>query len=113
MSAIGMLIYNRRKELDLTLEEVGNAVGVSKSTVKKWENGFISNMRRDKIEKLASVLQISPIRLIDVSVKTTPQETVDLKIQKLLKTYNSLNEIGKAKAVERVEELAEIDKYKK
>lgn len=52
MSEIGNLIYNRRKELGLTLEEVGNAVGVSKSTVKKWENGFISNMRRDKNDLL-------------------------------------------------------------
>lgn len=69
MSEIGTLIYNRRKELDLTLEEVGNAVGVSKSTVKKWENGHISNMRRDKIEKLASVLQISPVRLLNVKTQ--------------------------------------------
>lgn len=30
---IGELIHKRRTELDLTLEEVGNAVGVSKSTV--------------------------------------------------------------------------------
>ena len=32
---IGKIIEERRKELGLTLEEVGNAVGVSKSTVKK------------------------------------------------------------------------------
>ena len=32
---IGQLINNRRSELGLTLEEVGNAVGVSKSTVHK------------------------------------------------------------------------------
>lgn len=61
---VGEIIYNRRKELGFTLEEIGNAVGVSKSTVKKWENGFIANMRRDKIEKLAKVLQISPITLL-------------------------------------------------
>ena len=61
---IGEIIYNRRKELGLTLEEIGNATGVSKSTVKKWENGFIANMRRDKIEKLAKILQISPIVLL-------------------------------------------------
>lgn len=61
---IGDLIYNRRKELGLTMEEVGNAVGVNKSTVKKWESGDISNMRRDKIALLAKVLQISPIKLI-------------------------------------------------
>lgn len=66
MSEIGNLIYNRRKQLGLTLEEVGNAVGVSKSTVKKWENGYISNMRSDKIEKLARILQLSPIDLLDI-----------------------------------------------
>ena len=40
-------LEKRRKELGLTLEEVGNFVGVSKSTVKKWETGFIDNMKRD------------------------------------------------------------------
>ncbi len=73
MSDIGNLIYNRRKELGLTLEEVGNAVGVSKSTVKKWENGFISNMRRDKIEKLAKILEVSPVRLLGIKTKTCLQ----------------------------------------
>ena len=43
---------NRRNLLNLTLEEVGNAVGVGKSTVRKWENGEIENMKRDKIEKI-------------------------------------------------------------
>jgi len=62
---IGTLIHNRRIELDLTLEEVGNFVGVSKSTVKKWEDGFISNMRRDKIASLAKILHINPVSLIN------------------------------------------------
>lgn len=57
-------IANRRKELNLTLEEVGKAVGVSKSTVGKWESGYIENMRQDKILKLAKVLQCSPAYLM-------------------------------------------------
>lgn len=61
---IGKLINKRRTELGLTLEEVGNAVGVSKSTVKKWEDGYISNMRRDKISELAKVLRLNPVSLI-------------------------------------------------
>lgn len=65
MNTIGELIHNKRKELHLTLEEVGKAVGVSKSTVKKWETGYISNMKRDKIALLANILQISPSELID------------------------------------------------
>lgn len=61
---IGKLINKRRTELQLTLEEVGNAVGVSKSTVKKWEDGYISNMRRDKISELAKILKLNPVSLI-------------------------------------------------
>ncbi len=57
---IGKILKQRRLELRLTLEDVGNAVGVGKSTVKKWEDGYIANMKRDKIASLASVLQISP-----------------------------------------------------
>lgn len=63
---IGTLIRTRRKELKLTLQQVGDAVGVAKSTVKKWETGYIKEMRRDKIALLANVLQISPADLIDV-----------------------------------------------
>ena len=62
--SIGELIYSRRKELGLTLEDVGNFVGVSKSTVKKWESGYIYNMRRDKIALLAKILKIEPTKLI-------------------------------------------------
>lgn len=42
-------IKTLRQLKGLTLEEVGNAVGVGKSTVKKWENGTISNLGMDKI----------------------------------------------------------------
>lgn len=61
---IGYLIHSRRLELNLTLEEIGNYVGVSKSTVKKWEDGYISNMKRDKISSLSKILKISPVSLI-------------------------------------------------
>lgn len=49
-----------RKKYGLTLEDVGNAVGVGKSTVRKWETGMIENMRRDKIAKLAVALHTTP-----------------------------------------------------
>ena len=80
MSEVGNLIYNRRKELGLTLEEVGDAVGVSKSTVKKWENGFISNMRRDKIEKLADILQLNPIRLLGITYEKYEDGGIESKV---------------------------------
>ena len=112
MSEVGNLIRARRKELGLTLEEVGDAVGVSKSTVKKWEDGYISNMRRDKIQSLAKILQLNPIRLLGVKVTHLPQSD-DPQLMKLLALYHSLNDIGKEKAIERLEELSEIERYRK
>lgn len=61
---IGQVIATRRKELGLTLEQVGDYVGVSKSTVKKWETGYIANMRRDKIALLARALKMQPTEFL-------------------------------------------------
>lgn len=41
-------IKSRRKELNLTLEQVGDLVGVGKSTVRKWETGDMKIWREIK-----------------------------------------------------------------
>lgn len=61
---IGALIHEKRMELKLTLEDVGNAVGVTRSTVRKWEKGMIKNMGRDKIAALAKVLGLNPAAIV-------------------------------------------------
>ena len=65
---IGMTFGDKIKKLRLmkgmTLEQVGDIVGVGKSTVRKWECGQIANMRRDKIAKLAGALGVSPSYLM-------------------------------------------------
>ncbi len=54
------ILKKRRLEKQLTLDDVGQAVGVSAATISRWESGDIANMRRDKIVKLAKALEISP-----------------------------------------------------
>lgn len=55
----GDRIKAKRLERGYTLEELGERVGVGKSTVRKWESGMIANMRQDKIAKLAEALGVS------------------------------------------------------
>lgn len=57
-----MKMLRERKEM--TLEEVGDMVGVGKSTVRKWETGAIANMGRDKIALVAHALDVSPSYLM-------------------------------------------------
>lgn len=75
---IGKMINQRRTELKLTLEQVGQAVGVGKSTVKKWEDGYISNMRRDKIALLAKVLKMNPVSFFTGEFKEEEDQATPL-----------------------------------
>lgn len=75
---IGNLLKRKRQELNLTLEEVGNIVGVGKSTVRKWENGMIENMGRDKISLLAKALNISPLVLLDMDEDIYKSAGIDI-----------------------------------
>ena len=61
---MGQKIYMLRTQKGLTLEELGKMVGVGKSTVRKWENGVIANMKRDKILKISEALETSPSYLM-------------------------------------------------
>ena len=66
---IGSRIAALRKEKGYTLAELGQLVGVGASTVRKWETGFIENMRSDKIEKLATALGTTPAFIMGWSEK--------------------------------------------
>ncbi len=88
-----MDLHSRRKELGLTLEDVGKAVGVGKSTVRKWETGYISNMGRDKIVALAKVLRISPLDILDPGRDNASDDEI-------LAVYSKLSEHKKDKVID-------------
>lgn len=111
-------LKNRRLELGLTLEEVANAVGVSKATVQRWESGNIANMRRDRIGLLSKILRISPLFVMGWEEETAPGDSDKAEPEplrqdetSLLKDYRKLNPTGKDKATEYVSDLAEQPKY--
>lgn len=81
----GALIKELRKKRGMTLEEVGNIVGVSKSTVRKWETGDIANIRRDKIAALAKALGTTPQRLMGWDEEEDPTEGMEEYLELLHK----------------------------
>lgn len=54
------ILRDRRIELNMTMKQIADAVGVSEATVSRWESGDIDNMRRDKIAALAKALLLDP-----------------------------------------------------
>ena len=63
-NAFAQRLKSRRKELRMTLEDVGNALGVTRVAVSRWENGLINTINIEKIEKIAEVLQCPPSYLM-------------------------------------------------
>ena len=110
MCEIGKKMYLRRKELGLTLEEVGEAVGVGKSTVRRWENGMIKNMGRDKIAALARVLKMNPVEFVpgdDPEVKISHEDMdilealhQDPKLRMLFDRARTMSEADKNRMVQ-------------
>ena len=74
---MGKKIHELRMQKGMTLEELGNSVGVGKSTVRKWENGIIANMKRDKILKVSVALGVSPAYLMGWQ-ESTDEEIISL-----------------------------------
>ena len=100
------IIKRRRLELDLTLKQVANALGVSEGTVSRYESGEIQNMGIDKIEALSRVLRCSPGFLMGWEDSANPAS--DNEEKSLLDTYRKLNHDGKRKLLERADELLEL-----
>ncbi|MDU1313901.1 MAG: helix-turn-helix transcriptional regulator [Clostridium septicum] len=108
------IIKKRREELSLTYEQLGNMIGVGKSTVRKWETGLIENMRRDNIVALSKALNISPAIIMgwqpiedDNKLILSKEEII------LIDNYNELDAEDKNKVVDYTKLLSNQDKYKK
>lgn len=75
---IGDRIKQKRLENNLTLEELGNILGLNKSTLSKYESGLIS-IPSDKIEKLANILNTTPAFLMGwIEIRDNSNSNVNL-----------------------------------
>lgn len=96
MNDMGNKIYNLRISKGMSLEELGNKVGVGKSTVRKWEKGIIANMRRDKIALIAAALDVSPAYLMGwTEEEHIEAPTFDIRHVQIITLFEMLSESDK------------------
>ena len=70
------LIKNRREELGLTQKEVADYVGVSEASVSRWESKAISSMKRERLGRLAKILQLPPSALVPPEENAVPEPAI-------------------------------------
>lgn len=94
---IGERIKEKRLKKNYTLEKLANEIGITKSTVLKYENGSIA-IPSDKIEKIAKVLKCTPAYLMGWENQTQKEMEDDI-IEKYKLTPEELTEFGKVMSI--------------
>ena len=61
---IGNTLKALRKERGITLEELARAVGTSKQTIHRYENGVITNIPPERVVAIAQALSCTPSELM-------------------------------------------------
>lgn len=120
---IGKKLRTLRIDAGYTLEFVGQHIGVARPTIFRYENGEISGIPSDKIEKLAQLYNVSPGYLMGWEAKEMGrgklEKVVDISDSPRLTTqevavlalFEKLNDEGKEKLFNYGYDLAEVPKY--
>lgn len=97
-------------------KDLAEQIGVSTASVSNWCKG-IKVPRMDKVDKMCSFFNVKRADLIQehefVDPAATPQHQLLPDEAALLSNYQKLNDTGKEKAAEYIEDLTENEKYTK
>jgi len=84
-------IKQLRLNHNYTMEVLAEKIGVSKSSIAKWENGYIDNMRQDNIMKLSELFNVSPTYIM--GYEEEPEESdLDEQTERFINYYTQLNQ---------------------
>lgn len=109
-SEIGDRIKYARDLRNATLDDIARKVGVTKSTVQRYENGKINTIKIPVVESIAVALNVNPSWIVG---KSDMMELPTQKVPKIIEYYELLNDTGKHEATKRVKELTELSQYTK
>lgn len=139
MSITGQRIKERRKQLEMSADDIAIKLGVSRSTVFRYENGRIEKVPANVLEKLAEILKTTPSylmgwqeddnafnhlnllkesidesyhtdeKIISVSPEVTPVDRE--RIIAMTEIYLTLTSLGKRKVYDYMTDISEQTKY--
>lgn len=106
-----------------TQEELGQLLNppINRAAINKWESGQVENIKRSYIEQLSKLFHVRPCELMcfsqeeiiseEVKVIEQVQKAFGKESVKMLELFTKLNELGKEKALESLDDLSNLSKY--
>ena len=107
-------LHQLRTENRMTLQELGEKVGLGKEAIYKYEKGIVVNPKRDLIAKLAKALNVSPSYLLCLSDdRYSTSENLSQSEKNLIILFRKLNEDGQDFVFEQINYALSKDFYVK
>ena len=106
----GEIIKNLRIKNGYTQTELAGMLGLTLSTMQKYENGAIQNLKLNTLRELCNIFSVPPITLVFPYIP-------DKNKRKLMKwgviEYSGLNPKGVDKVIQYIEDMQKIKDYRK
>lgn len=83
---IGAKIKEKRKSLSLTQYDLAKKVGLTESSISRYESGKIATMPTSTINKICSVLKLEPSELLGL----TPETSFEYDLKEILSSAYDL-----------------------
>lgn len=83
---IGAKIKHKRKSLNLTQYELADKVGLTESSISRYESGKIATMPTSTVNRICSVLNIEPAELLGI----TPENEFEYDLKDILTLADNL-----------------------
>lgn len=106
MSSTPDRILSLREEKNITRAELARKVGVSKTTIQKWEEGLTSP-RRDKIVILSQIFNVDEAYLLGIQDEPVQRKTKPITI---MDTYLTDDDLQIFKKLDSIREKYDVDK---
>ncbi len=116
---MGERIRFYRNKQGLTMEQLGEMLGVRRAAVMKYEDGSVENIKRSTIKRMAEIFGVSPCYLMwgeeaDQPAPVTPMpKSLTGTERQLLAAFRALNAQGQAMALATIEAYTNTDSLKK
>ena len=115
----GTKIKELRLLADMSQEELGRRVGVQRAAINKYEKGSVTNIPLATIEKIADVFDVSPTYIVgwgdsgnplamEVKVLQGVKQFYGSDCVDLIEDYISLNQQGKKRVHQYIEEIMSV-----
>ncbi len=104
---VGNSIKDARKAKGLTQKELAKLLECSHTTISKYEQGEIENMPRPRMQRMAEILEVSPVVLfdfVDDKQKQPAKRELSSKKMEFIRKVEGMSEAQ----VERLEQILAI-----